>query len=58
VQKNNLKIADLRKKFVLKLGKSFDMIGLMLKKYVSAGLAATLNAETNGLWDAESGEHA
>jgi len=34
------------------------MIGLMLKKYVSAGLAATLNAETNGLWDAESGEHA
>ena len=58
IQKNNVEIAELKKKFVVHLGKSFDIIGLMLKRYVSAGLAAMLNAETNGLWDVESGEHA
>ena len=42
--------------YVESLNEWFDYIGVILQRYVSPSMAATLNSETNGLWDKVSGE--
>ena len=56
LMKHQVKIATMKTAYVESLNEWFDYIGVILQRYVSPSMAATLNAETDGLWDKVSGE--
>ena len=56
LNKHRVKLATMKTVYVESLNEWFDYLGVILQKYVSPSMAATLNAETDGLWDKVSGE--
>ena len=58
VELNNkkFKLATMKTAYVDSLNDWFDYLGVLLQKYVTPSLAATLNAETGNLWDKVSDE--